>query len=155
MDTIQIRLVQDSFKSVALIADEAAALFYGRLFELDPQLRKLFKSDVKEQGRKLMTMIGMAVRGLDNISALVPVVENLGRRHVAYGVKPAHFETVGAALLWTLKQGLGSAFTSEVESAWTETYVLLANAMKQAAFQVSANGMAAHAPASLSVAPAV
>jgi hemoglobin-like flavoprotein len=133
MDKIQIRLVQDSFKSVAPIADQAATLFYGRLFELDPQLRKLFKSDSREQGRKLMTMIGMAVRGLDNIGALVPVVENLGRRHVAYGVMPSHFETVGAALLWTLKQGLGSAFTSEVESAWAETYTLLANTMKEAA----------------------
>ena len=133
MDTIQIRLVQDSFKSVALIADEAAALFYGRLFELDPQLRRLFKSDPKEQGRKLMTMIGMAVRGLDNIAALVPVVKNLGRRHVGYGVMPAHFDVVGAALLWTLRQGLGPAFTSEVESAWTATYALLASTMKEAA----------------------
>jgi hemoglobin-like flavoprotein len=133
MDPIQIRLVQDSFKSVAHIGDQAAALFYGRLFELDPQLRKLFKTDTAEQGRKLMTMIGMAVRGLDNVAALVPVVENLGRRHVAYGVQPSHFDTVGAALLWTLKQGLGPAFTSEVESAWAETYTLLANTMKEAA----------------------
>jgi hemoglobin-like flavoprotein len=133
MDTTQIRLVQDSFKSVAAIAEEAAALFYGRLFELDPQLRHLFKSDTKEQGRKLMTMIGMAVRGLDNIAALVPVVQNLGRRHVSYGVMPAHFDTVGSALLWTLKQGLGLAFTSDVEAAWTQTYVLLATTMKEAA----------------------
>ena len=132
MDKIQVRLVQESFKSVALIPEEAAALFYGRLFELDPQLRKLFKSDIKEQGRKLMTMIGMAVRGLDNIAALVPVVESLGRRHATYGVLPGHFDTVGAALLWTLKQGLGPAFTSEVESAWAETYTLLANTMKEA-----------------------
>jgi hemoglobin-like flavoprotein len=133
MDKFQIRLVQDSFKTVASIADEAAALFYGRLFELDPQLRHLFKTDIKAQGRKLMTMIGMAVRGLDNMEALVPVVQNLGRRHVAYGVRPAHFDTVGAALLWTLKQGLGPAFTSEVEAAWTQTYVLLANTMKEVA----------------------
>jgi hemoglobin-like flavoprotein len=133
MDTNQIRLVQDSFKSVAPIAEKAAALFYARLFELDPQLRKLFRGDIEEQGRKLMTVIGMAVRGLDNMAALVPVVENLGRRHVTYGVMPEHFELVGAALLWTLKQGLGSAFTSEIETAWAETYNLLANAMKEAA----------------------
>lgn len=152
MDTIQIRLVQDSFKTVALIADEAATLFYGRLFELDPQLRKLFKSDIKEQGRKLMTMVGMAVRGLDNMAALVPVVENLGRRHVAYGVVPGHFDTVGAALLWTLKQGLGSAFTPEVESAWAETYGLLANTMKGAAFAQTGRALT---PASRSVAAAI
>jgi hemoglobin-like flavoprotein len=135
MDAMQVQLVQDSFKSVAPIADEAAALFYGRLFELDPQLRKLFKTDPKEQGRKLMTMIGMAVRGLSNIEALVPAVQQLGRRHTGYGVKPAHFETVGIALLWTLKQGLGTSFTAPVEAAWTETYTLLANTMKNAVVQ--------------------
>jgi hemoglobin-like flavoprotein len=118
---------------VAPIADEAAVLFYGRLFELDPELRKLFKSDIKQQGRKLMTMIGMAVRGLDNLAALVPVVQNLGRRHVAYGVMPGHFDTVGAALLWALKQGLGAASTSEVEKAWAAAYMLLASTMKEAA----------------------
>jgi hemoglobin-like flavoprotein len=118
---------------VAPIADEAAVLFYGRLFELDPELQKLFKSDIKQQGRKLMTMIGMAVRGLDNLAALVPVVQNLGRRHVAYGVMPGHFDTVGAALLWALKQGLGAAFTSEVEKAWAAAYMLLASTMKEAA----------------------
>jgi hemoglobin-like flavoprotein len=133
MDKIRIRLVQDSFKTVAPIAEEAAAMFYARLFELDPQLRKLFKSDSREQGRKLMTMIGMAVRGLDDLPGLVPVVQNLGRRHVGYGVMPAHFETVGTALMWTLKKGLGPAFTPDVESAWAETYTLLANTMKEAA----------------------
>lgn len=133
MDTNRIRLVQESFKSVAPIAEEAAALFYGRLFELDPQLRKLFKADMAEQGRKVMTMIGIAVRGLDNMDSLVPIVEHLGRRHIGYGVRPVHFDTVGAALLWTLKQGLGVAFTPEVESAWAEAYGLLANTMKEAA----------------------
>jgi hemoglobin-like flavoprotein len=133
MNAIQIQLVQDSFKSVAPIADEAAALFYSRLFELDPQLRHLFKGDAKEQGRKLMTMIGAAVRGLNNLAALVPAVESLGRRHVGYGVRPSHYETVGAALLWTLRQGLGAGFTPQVEAAWTQTYTLLANTMKEAA----------------------
>jgi hemoglobin-like flavoprotein len=133
MNAIQIQLVQDSFKSVAPIADEAAALFYSRLFELDPQLRHLFKGDAKEQGRKLMTMIGAAVRGLNNLAALVPAVESLGRRHVGYGVRPSHYETVGAALLWTLRQGLGAGFTPQVEAAWTQIYTLLANTMKEPA----------------------
>jgi hemoglobin-like flavoprotein len=132
MDAKKIQLVQDSFSLVAPIADQAAALFYGRLFELDPQLRGLFKSDPKEQGRKLMTMIGVAVRGLNNLPALVPAVQNLGRRHVGYGVESSHYATVGSALLWTLEQGLGPAFTPEVESAWTETYTLLSETMKEA-----------------------
>lgn len=133
MNPIQIKLVQDSFQSVSPIADEAAALFYGRLFELDPTLRNLFKGDAKEQGRKLMSMIGAAVRGLNNLEGLVPVVANLGRRHVGYGVMPSHYETVGEALLWTLRQGLGKGFTPPVEAAWTQTYTLLANTMKKAA----------------------
>jgi hemoglobin-like flavoprotein len=132
MNAIQTKLVQDSFRSVAPIADAAAGMFYARLFELDPQLSRLFKGDPKEQGRKLMQMIGAAVRGLDDLEKLVPVVQNLGRRHVGYGVMPGHYETVGSALLWTLEQGLGAAFTPQVEAAWLETYTLLANTMMEA-----------------------
>jgi len=133
MNAVQIQHVQDSFRLVAPMADEAAALFYSRLFELNPELRSLFKSDPKEQGRKLMTMIGMAVRGLGNLAALAPVVQNLGRRHAGYGVKAEHYAVVGAALLWTLEQGLGSAFSGEVKAAWTEAYMHLAGIMQQAA----------------------
>jgi hemoglobin-like flavoprotein len=119
------------------IADQAAALFYGKLFELDPSLKPLFKSDIKEQGKKLMQMITAAVRGLSDLGRLVPVVEDLGRRHVGYGVEDRHYDTVGAALLWTLEQGLGSAFTAEVKAAWATVYSLLATTMKNAAAKAS------------------
>ena len=132
----QITLVQDSFAKVEPIADKAAELFYGKLFELDPSLKPMFKADIAEQGTKLMTMIGVAVRGLDNLDAIVPAVQNLGIRHVDYGVKDEHYDTVAAALLWTLEQGLGDDFTSEAKAAWTETYVLLATVMKEAAATV-------------------
>ena len=133
MDTTTINLVQDSFKKVAPIADTAAAIFYTKLFELDPSVQALFKGDMKEQGRKLMSMIGIAVKGLNNLKTLVPAVQKLGQRHVGYGVKEEHYNTVGAALLDTLAVGLGDDFTPEVKAAWTEVYGVLATTMKNAA----------------------
>jgi hemoglobin-like flavoprotein len=131
----QIELVQTTWEKCVPIADQAAALFYGKLFELDPQLKPLFTSDIKEQGKKLMTMITLAVRGLNDLGRLVPAVEELGRRHVGYGVKEEHYATVGAALLWTLEQGLGHDFTAEVKEAWTKVYTVLATTMQKAAGQ--------------------
>ncbi|MCI0506523.1 MAG: globin domain-containing protein [Gammaproteobacteria bacterium] len=129
----QKKLVQSTFKEVAPIAETAAKLFYSKLFELDPKLKALFKGDMEEQGRKLMKIIGVAVNGLDKLEEIVPVVEGMGKRHVAYGVEDKDYNTVGTALLWTLKQGLDGAFTSEVEEAWTVVYTLLADTMKNAA----------------------
>lgn len=130
----QVTLVQESFEKVKPISDTAAELFYAKLFELDPDLQPLFaSSDMKLQGNKLMTMIGTAVVGLSNIESIVGAVEELGKRHVAYGVKDADYDTVGAALLWTLEQGLGDEFTPEVKTAWSTVYVILANTMKTAA----------------------
>ena len=133
MSPQQVSLVQTSWQQVVPIADTAAGLFYGRLFELDPELKHLFKSDMTEQGRKLMAMISTVVAKLDSLGDIVPAVQDLGRRHVAYGVEPQHYDTVGAALLWTLEKGLGEAFTPEVKEAWTLAYTTLAGAMKEAA----------------------
>jgi len=129
----KIALVRNSWQQVQPISDSAAKLFYGRLFELDPSLRGMFKGDMVEQGRKLMTMLNMVVTSLDNLAPLLGAVENLGRRHVGYGVTDAHYDTVGGALLWTLGKGLGEQFTPPVEAAWTEAYTTLASVMKQAA----------------------
>jgi hemoglobin-like flavoprotein len=132
---IQIELVQSTFAIIAPIADDAAALFYQRLFEIDPDLRQMFKSDPAEQRRKLMQMLTAAVKGLPRLDRLVPVVEDLGRRHAGYGVRDEHYDTAGAALLWTLEKGLGRAFTPEVRDAWTTVYGLLASTMRNAAAQ--------------------
>lgn len=129
----QIALIRGNFAKVAPIAPQAAELFYGRLFELDPSLRPLFKGDMKEQGRKLMAMIATAVANLDNLAAVVPAVQALGARHVGYGVQAAHYTTVGTALLWTLEQGLGEDFTPACHAAWTEMYGTIAAVMQQAA----------------------
>ena len=133
MDSKQISLVQDTFKMVVPIQETAADLFYNRLFEIAPSTREMFKGDMKEQGKKLMATIGIAVTSLTNLEAIVPTVQALGVKHVGYGVEDWHYDKVGEALLWTLGQGLGDVFTKEVEAAWTETYVTLATVMKDAA----------------------
>ncbi len=129
----QIALVKDSFAKVAPIAPQAAALFYGRLFEIAPEVRPLFKGDIEEQGRKLMQVIATAVGALDRLDTIVPTVQDLGRRHATYGVSDAHYDKVAEALLWTLGQGLGDGFTPAVREAWTVTYTILADTMKAAA----------------------
>lgn len=129
MEKKTIQLVQDSWKKVALIAPQAAELFYKNLFEADPSLKNLFKNDMIVQGKKLTQMLGAAVNGLNNLEKLIPVVEDLGKRHVDYGVKESQYKTVGAALLKTLSQGLGKDFTPEVEKAWTEVYGVLSKVM--------------------------
>ncbi|MBC7941578.1 MAG: hemin receptor [Chitinophagaceae bacterium] len=129
-----IELVQSSFSKVAPSADSVAAIFYGRLFEMDPALKPLFKSDLAAQGGKLMTMLATVVNGLPTLDRLVPAAESLGKRHVPYGVKPEHYATVGGALLATLEAGLGEGFTPEVRSAWTKTYGVVSSVMIEAAY---------------------
>ncbi len=131
MNLIQKALVQTSFAQVRPSADAAAALFYRRLFELDPTLRPLFNGDMEEQGRKLMEMIGLAVKGLDRPDTLLPALAALGRRHAGYGVSERDYETVGEALIWTLEQGLGPSFTPDIREAWTALYGFVADTMRE------------------------
>ncbi len=128
------KLVKDTFAQIQPIASQAAALFYTRLFEVAPEFRRLFKNDMDAQGMKLMQTIGVAVAHLDRLDEVVPVVQKLGQRHAGYGVLPEDFNVVGEALLWTLEQGLGAAFTPEVRQAWATVYGVLANTMQQAAY---------------------
>ncbi|MFI0431133.1 globin family protein [Mariniflexile sp. HMF6888] len=137
MEQKTITLVQESFEKVKPIAPTAAKIFYTKLFELDPALKPLFPSSdeaMVEQGNKLMTMLSSAVAGLSNLDMLVPVLQNLGKRHVEYQVKPSHYDTVGAALLGTLAIGLGDDFTPEVKDAWTDVYGTMATVMIDASY---------------------
>jgi hemoglobin-like flavoprotein len=144
MTPVQKRLVQSTWQHVVPIADTAAALFYQRLFEIDPSTRPLFRtSDMAQQRKLLMQVIGMAIAGLDKLDALIGTVEELGRRHVSYGVRDAHYDSVGAALLWTLEQGLGKAWNAEVAAAWAEVYGTLSGVMRRAANEVMASAAAA------------
>jgi nitric oxide dioxygenase len=130
----QIARVQDSFKKVVPIADVAAGLFYGRLFEIAPEVRPMFKGDMTEQGRKLMATLGVVVTGLTRLDTVLPAASALARQHVAYGVKPEHYPIVGAALLWTLEKGLGEAWTLELADAWTTAYGTLSGYMISEAY---------------------
>lgn len=130
----QKQLVQESFARVEPIAEQAAEIFYQTLFEFDPSLRRLFKNDIKSQGKKLMMTLKVAVKGLDNLEGLVPVLHQLAERHVDYGVKAEHFTPVGNALLYTLKVGLGEHWNPEVRKAWVDTFRLVATVMKQHSF---------------------
>jgi hemoglobin-like flavoprotein len=134
----QAHIVMDSWNRVEPIADAAADLFYGRLFELDPGLCPLFPHDLSEQKKKLMQTLGFAVGSLSRLDTLLPAVRQLGKRHAGYGVRDEHYDTVGAALLWTLEQGLGPAWNPETRDAWAAVYGVLASTMKEAAAEVSA-----------------
>lgn len=133
----QVRLVKNSWAMVTPMSQQAGELFYGKLFELDPSLEPMFKTERSEQVRKLMASLNMVVMSLDRLESILPNVQELGRRHVDYGVKDEHYDTVGAALLWTLEQGLGDAFTPEVKEAWATAYVSLAGVMKEAAAETA------------------
>jgi nitric oxide dioxygenase len=130
----QITLIQDSFKLVVPIKDQAADIFYTKLFEYDPELKPLFKTSMLTQGQKLMATLGAAVNGLNSLPTLVPILENLAIRHIDYGVKPEHYDTVGKALIDTLQAGLGDQFTPSVKEAWLDLYTLVATVMQNAAY---------------------
>ena len=133
----QVALVQASFQTVAPIADQAAELFYERLFETTPELRALFIGNMEIQGQNLMAAIATVVNGLAEIEEIAPAVCHLAKRHVAYGAQPEHYKLVGATLLWTLEQGLGGDFTPAVCAAWAEAYGVLSDMMIAAAYPAS------------------
>ena len=139
----QKKLIQDTWKQVVPIADQAAAIFYQRLFEIDPSTRVLFNTtDMVQQRKKLIQILSVAVSSLDNLGALRNTVEALGHRHAGYGVKDAHYDSVGEALLWTLEQGLGAAWTPEAAVAWKEVYGLLSSIMRNAQYAAGAKAAA-------------
>jgi nitric oxide dioxygenase len=134
MNPTQIKLVQDSFIKVAPISEQAAVIFYDRLFEVAPQVRAMFPSDMTEQRRKLMATLAIVVTGLSDLPSILPAASALATRHVAYGAKPEHYPVVGQALLWTLERGLGADWTPEVAEAWAAAYVLLSTFMINQAY---------------------
>jgi hemoglobin-like flavoprotein len=130
----QVTLVQQSFAKVAPISEQAAVLFYDRLFEVAPSVRAMFPDDMTEQRKKLMATLAVVVNGLTNLEAVLPAASALAKRHVSYGAKPEHYPVVGGALLWTLEKGLGEAWTPDVASAWTEAYGTLSGFMISEAY---------------------
>ena len=129
----QVELVQSSFKKVEPIASTAGDLFYGRLFEIAPEVRPMFSDNIEEQRDKLMAVLATAVNNLHQVDQIIGTVKELGAKHVDYGVTDAHYDKVGEALIWTLQEGLKDDFTPEVKDAWVETYTTIATVMKEAA----------------------
>jgi nitric oxide dioxygenase len=129
MNPTQVKLVQESFAKVAPIADQAAVIFYDRLFEIAPAVKAMFPADMKEQRKKLMAALAMIVGGLSTLETILPAASALAKRHVAYGARPEHYPVVGSALLWTLEKGLGVSWTPEVAAAWTGAYSTLSDFM--------------------------
>ena len=134
MNPTQVKLVQESFAKVAPISEVASVLFYDRLFEVAPSVRALFPADMTEQRKKLMMMLAAVVNGLSNLESILPAASALAKRHLGYGAKPEHYAVVGGALLWTLKKGLGDAWTNELADAWGATYGTLSGYMISEAY---------------------
>ncbi len=134
MNPAQIKLVQDSFAKVAPISEQAAVLFYNRLFEVAPAVKAMFPADLTEQRKKLMGTLAVVVNGLSNLESILPAASALAKRHINYGAKPEHYPVVGGVLLWTLEKGLGKAWTPEVAAAWTAAYGTLSGYMISEAY---------------------
>jgi hemoglobin-like flavoprotein len=130
----QVKIVQESFAKVAPVSDQAATIFYDRLFEVAPSVKAMFPSDMTEQRKKLMATLAVVVNGLSNLEAVLPAASALAIRHVAYGAKAEHYPVVGGALLWTLEKGLGEGWTDEVAAAWTAAYGTLSTYMISEAY---------------------
>jgi len=129
MNPPQVKLVQDSFAKVVPISDQAAVIFYNRLFEIAPAVKAMFPADLKEQRKKLMAALAIVVDGLSKLETILPAASALAKRHIAYGARPEHYAVVGSALLWTLEKGLGESWTPEVASAWAAAYGALSDFM--------------------------
>ena len=130
----QIKLVQQSFAQVAPISEQAAVLFYARLFDVAPSVKAMFPADLSEQRRKLMATLAVVVNGLGNLESILPAASALAKRHVGYGARPEHYPVVGSTLLWTLEKGLGDAWTPETAAAWTAAYGTLSGYMISEAY---------------------
>jgi hemoglobin-like flavoprotein len=133
MTDSNILAVKNSWSYIMFQSEEFSGLFYQKLFELNPSLRHLFKGNIEEQGSKLMRMLTMIIARLQRLQDIETEVKALGHRHVGYGTRPEHYQTVGQALLWSLENALGDRWSEETRKAWTEAYTIMANTMLQGA----------------------
>ena len=129
----QVQLVRASFTEILPVRTQAAAIFYGRLFQTAPQLRAVFPEDATAQSAELIAAIKFVARKLDRLRSIIPTVQELARRQAAVGVRDEHYQVVGEALIWTLEKSLGARFTANVRRAWVEAYGMIAEAMIAAA----------------------
>jgi hemoglobin-like flavoprotein len=136
----QVKVIQDSFLELKPISDQAAELFYSRLFEIAPAIKPMFRGNMKEQGRKLMAVLATVVHGLGNLESVLPAARALAKRHAGYGVKASDYTPVGVALLWTLERSLGKQWTPGLAAAWGAAYSVLSEFMIIEAYSASDAG---------------
>ena len=129
----QKALLLASYQRLAPMSETAAQLFYSRLFELDPSLRSLFKSDFRDQSVKFMDMLRVAVAELEHPDKLDRALRELAVRHAGYGVREEHYDMVGESLLWAIEKALGRSAGPELKTAWYDFYEFIADTMKAAA----------------------
>ncbi|MBC8168095.1 MAG: hemin receptor [Bryobacteraceae bacterium] len=139
MTNSERQLIRESFAGIAPITGPLSLLFYGRLFELDPSMRQMFRGDIALQGRKLMDMLATVVDNLDRLDTIQPALHAMGQRHVAYGVLPAHYDTVQNAMIWALGQALEDGLTLDARAAWRSVLSSLSEGMKAGAAQLTQN----------------
>jgi hemoglobin-like flavoprotein len=129
----QKRLVQQSFESIKDYSTSLTKLFYGRLFEIRPEIRPMFKISLDDQSRKLLDMLVVIIEALDDFEALRPRLVELGRKHVQYGVKPEHYDLVRTSLVWAIGQALELEFDAETKAAWNQMLTVVAETMLEGA----------------------
>ena len=132
MQDYQRKVVRETFELIRDQARPVALLFYGKLFELAPETRRLFLNDIAAQGTKLMTMLESVVSSLDNFDAMRERLRDLGRQHAGYGVKPEHYDTLMTALTWTFAQALGPDFDAAAREAWRVILTDISETMRTA-----------------------
>ena len=134
MTSHQIVLIKGSWQAAATLGDAVGELFYGRLFEIAPEVKPMFSQiTIKEQSKKLLSMLSYVIHKLDSLQDILDEVAKLAQRHAHYGVRPEHYIVVGEALLWTLEKDLAEKWNDELKEAWTLCYMTLSGAMIQAA----------------------
>jgi len=129
MNNLKMLLIKSSWSYLLLQSEEASDVFYDQLFELNPPLKALFKHDMKAQGKKLVDMITLIVTNLQSMENILPEIHALGKRHLQYGTRPEHYDMVGEALLWTLKNFLSDKWDDQMADAWHEVYTFWAKEM--------------------------
>ena len=135
----QVKLIQDSFANLAPIAEKVADLFHQRLFAIAPELRPLFPDDLSRQKKMMMQIMATGVKNIQQLQIIIPAVQELGRRHADYGATEKQYESVAAAMLWAIEQGLGATCTPSVIEAWTAFYCTIADVMQKAAAELQSS----------------
>lgn len=125
-----IKIIQDSYKKLSDKHQETGDYLYNHLFKSSPDVSNIFKGDMKEQSMTLMKMIKTVVEGLNNVQIIMPAIQQMGNRHIDYGVSSDHFKHFKSSLLYAIEKVLGPDFNSNVKNSWSKLYDVLEEIMR-------------------------